>query len=223
MARCYEAMDRPEDADECMRQQSLNEPQALVQYYLWAKRLERRDAGAIHKKAVLALLPSDSCRPSFFLAMADDQERKAMDLVWRDFDKLDDAYDVAQELILARKLKENSILTKSLELLKSTDVQNGRFGVALRELALSGDLPAGIAAFDAWAGRQLEDEDSMDWYSLAGRYLVAAGHADEGKAYLIKAIHLSPHERCNYFLAWRELQKMGMNPKQLMKDAARLP
>jgi hypothetical protein len=55
----------------------------------------------------------------------------------------------------------------------------------------------------------------VDWYSLAGRSLVAAGHAQEAKDYLARAIRLTEREKSNYALAWRELVKPGEDTKKL--------
>jgi len=60
----------------------------------------------------------------------------------------------------------------------------------------------------------------VDWYSLAGRYLVAAGHAQEAKDYLARAIRLTEREKSNYALAWRELVKLGEDPKKLQASPA---
>ena len=89
-----------------------------------------------------------------------------------------------------------------------------------KSLAQAKDLSASIAAFDLWVSRQLYDEDSVDWYSLAGRYLIAMGHPSEGRAFLIRAIRQPAHEQQDYYLAWRELLKMGENPQKLMLPPA---
>jgi tetratricopeptide (TPR) repeat protein len=222
LARCYEAMGRIEDADECFRLQAASNQQSYTQYYLWAKRLGRKDANDIRRKALVALT-TDNLWPQFYLDLADDQDRRAMEFLHEKMTDPTDAFATAQLLILAKKLGKTNVFNSAVDVLNQVGFDNSSFGAALKALVESKDLSDGMAGFDAWANRQLEDEYQMDWYSLAGRYLVAAGHLNEGKQYLVRAIRLSPHERENYYLAWRELQKMGENPRQLASRSTTLP
>jgi tetratricopeptide (TPR) repeat protein len=216
MARCYEAAGRLEDADECLRQQALADPAASVQYYLWARRLDRRDANGIRCKAAAAVAqPGDSIEPAFYLNLADDREARAVDVLTKNFDKLSDAFDFAQVMILAKKQGNSALFSRATAAMKTRNLSNFEFGDQLKLLAAAADLPAGMSVFDDWANRQLDDENAVDWYSLAGRYLVAAGHVAEGKAYLARAVRCTPRERENYYLAWRELKKMGEDPRRL--------
>jgi tetratricopeptide (TPR) repeat protein len=214
MARCYEAMGQLDSADECFRQQEASDPPSISQHYMWAKRLDRKDLKDIRRKAQLTFSQPTEFMPEFFMSMAEDQEHKAFDTLRRYRGSMDDAYEFAQLAILSKKQNETQSLNDALNALPSAS--NDSFGAAFKALARSKDIAAGIAAFDQWVDRQLYDEDAVNWYSLAGRYLLAMGHPREGKAYLIRAVHQPAYEQQNYFLAWRELLKLGENPQALV-------
>jgi tetratricopeptide (TPR) repeat protein len=171
----------------------------------------------IRRKAQLTFAQPTEFMPEFFMAMAEDQEHKAFDTLRRYRGSMDDAYQFAQLAILAKKQHEDASLNDALNAMPSAT--NDSFGTAFKALAQSKDLTRGIAAFDRWIDRQLYDEDAVDWYSLAGRYLLAMGHAPQGKAYLIRAIRQPAHEAQDYYLAWRELLKLGENPQKLVLSA----
>jgi tetratricopeptide (TPR) repeat protein len=218
MARCYEAMGQYDSADECLRQQVTADPPSISQHYMWAKRLGRKDLKEIRRKAQLTFAQPTEFMPEFFMSMAEDQEHKAYDTLRRYRGSMDDAYEFAQLAILAKQQHEDASLTDALNAMQSAT--NDSFGTAFKSLAQSKDIAVGIIAFDQWVGRQLYDEDAVDWYSLAGRYLLAMGHAPEGKAYLIRAVRQPAHEAQDYYLAWRELLKIGENPQKLMLSPA---
>jgi tetratricopeptide (TPR) repeat protein len=218
MARCYEAMGKLEDAEQCMRQQATNSPEDMVDYYLWAKRLGRKDTAGVRQKALAAIGPhNDSIFPSVCMSLAEDQEHKALELLRSFPDALGDAFGSAQLLILATKHSDKDLAKHAAESLSDP------FGLALKSLASAKDIGTAAREFDEWVHRQLDDENAVDWYSLAGRYLLAAGHVEQGKTFLIKAIRCSAREQPNYFLAWRELQKLGEDPRQLMSVSTSQP
>jgi len=221
MARCYEAMGQYDSADECLRQQAAADPPSISQHYMWAKRLGRKDVKDIRRKAQLTFSQPTEFMAEFFMSMAEDQEHKAFDTLRRYRGNMDDAYQFAQLAILAKKQHDDTSLNDALNAMPSAS--NDSFGAAFKSLAQSKDIAAGVAAFDQWVDRQLYDEDAVDWYSLAGRYLLAMGHVAEGKAYLIRAVRQPAREQQDYYLAWRELLKMGENPQKLMMSPATAP
>jgi tetratricopeptide (TPR) repeat protein len=217
MARCDEAMGRLDDADECLRQQAAGDPPSIAQHYMWAKRLGRNNLKEIRHKAQQAFIQPSELLPEFFMAMTEDQDHKAFDILRRYRGSMDDAFEFAQLAILAKKQNDPASLNDAFNAM-ATATENNSFGTALKSLAQAKDLNAALVDFDLWSSRQLYDEDAVDWYSLAGRYLLAAGHPDEAKKYLIRALHQSARERGNFYLAWRELLKMGEKPQELMKS-----
>lgn len=219
MARCYEAMGQLDDADQCLRQQAISDPPSVAQHYLWAKRLGRRDLKEIHRKAQQVFAQQTEFMPEFYLRMADDQEPKALDILRRYRGSMDDAFPLAQLAILAKKQNDNQTLADAMSGLSAVGPE-ASFGPAFKALAQTNDVSQATAAFDLWISRQLYDESAVDWYSLAGRYLVAAGHPAEGKSYLIRGLHQPAHEQEDYFLTWRELLKMGEDPRKLLGSAA---
>jgi tetratricopeptide (TPR) repeat protein len=185
---------------------------------MWEKRLGRKDVKEIRRKAQLIFTQPSEFMPEFFMSMAEEQEHKAFDTLRRYLGSMDDAYQFAELAILSKKQNEDQSLKDALNAMPSAT--NDSFGSAFKALAQSKDIAAGIAAFDQWVDRQLYDEDAVDWYSLAGRYLLAMGHTQEGKAYLIHAVRQPAREQQDYYLAWRELLKLGENPQRLLASPA---
>ena len=222
MARCYEAMGQFDDADECFRQLEVTYPTGIGQHYLWAKRLGRHDANDLRRKAVAyAHQPGDFVNDAYAVCIANDQEKKALSLLRQNAGT--DPLDLAQVVVLATKLNNKAARNNAMGQFNNGYGVDRSFGLAFKTLVESKDLAPAMAAFDSWADHQLYDDDAMDWYSLTGRYLVAAGHAAEGKAYLIRAIRQTARERENYYLAWRELLQLGEDPKALLAGAATKP
>jgi tetratricopeptide (TPR) repeat protein len=219
MTRCYEGMGDLEKADECLRQQDLTDPPSIATHYMWAKRLGRSDVKDIRKKAVGVFANTTNYSSEFCMAMAEDQEQKALAVLRQSRNQIVDSYDLAELAILDRKENDLHGLDETLDAMPVAS-GNASFGQAFKDLAQARDIRAGMAQFDQWTSRQLDDEDTVDWYSMAGRYLVAAGHAEEGKAYLSRALHQPVHERADFFLAWRAALKLGEDPRQMMASPA---
>jgi tetratricopeptide (TPR) repeat protein len=222
LARCYEAMGQLDDADECFRQQDMAFPAFVGQHYLWAKRLGRHDANELRRKAVAYVRqPSDTVNLAPAVSVANDLDQKAMSLLRQSSSV--DALDLAQLVVLSTKLNNKQNRAWAIGQIGAGYDVDRPFGLAFKALVEARNVEPAVAAFDAWAARQLDDELAVDWYSYAGRYLVAAGHAEQGRAYLIRAIHQRARERESYYFAWRELQKMGDDPKSLLAEAATRP
>ncbi len=218
MARCYDDMGQFDSADECFRQQVTADSSYIAEYYLWAIRLNRPDLATIRNKAHLALTQQIAPACEFYIDMADDQESKALRVLRTDFDSgMDDGFHLAQLVILGRKLHDNVAEESGINGMPNAQT-HAPFGYAFKALVQSKDLAKGIAGFDLWINQQLDDENAVDWYSLAGRYLLAAGHRNEGRAYLIRCLSQPAHDRCNFYLAWRELVKMGDDPQTLLRS-----
>jgi tetratricopeptide (TPR) repeat protein len=211
MARCYEHLGRINEAADCMTQLCVVDPLSIEQYYMWAQRVGRKDVNEIGRKAAAAFAATgDDVDRTAFMRLAQNQDRMALDIMRQHLGNSSNAKEFAQALVLAVKLNDASETSELLKRMPNDggDDQPG-FGIAINALANSDNIDAGVRAFEAWVSRQLDLENAVDWYSLAGRYLVAAGHAAQGRRYLDKALAEAPRERESYFLAWRELKRIA--------------
>jgi tetratricopeptide (TPR) repeat protein len=218
MARCYELMGQMDDADECFRQLDLAVPAFIGEHYLWARRVGRHDANALRAKAAAYVhQPNDPIDLGWVVYLVNDQEQRALNQVRGH--GAENMLDAPQTLILATRLHDPVAKKRALDQMSRMYGNSRSFLLAFAALAQATDMRTATAVFDAWMTRQLDEEGPVDWCSLAGRYLVAAGHVAEGKAYLIRAIQQPTREKVNYYLAWRELQKLGDDPQALLKPA----
>jgi tetratricopeptide (TPR) repeat protein len=219
-ARCYEGMGQLEDANECLRQVSAQFPTGTREQYFWARRLGRRDALQLHAKLVaLVNAQPDDFMSRFYLALADDEDQKALDVLTRARASVSDAFSLAQLVILAKQQHDRDALAGAMTAIKQATLEDS-FGGAFSDMVSARDTSAALPAFDRWVELQLDMENAVDWYSLAGRYLIAAGHAQEGRGYLAKAIRRPEREKINYALAWRAMVKLGEDPQKLIASPA---
>jgi tetratricopeptide (TPR) repeat protein len=219
-ARCYEGMGQLEDADACRRQEDALDATTTVGHYLWAWRFGRADVRQLHAKVLAGLnAQPDDFASRFFLALADDQEHKALDTLRSNRASITDPYALAQLIILAKKQNDAEAFADALTSLSQVPMDES-FARAFGTFARAHDPASAMVGFDRWINLQLDVENAVDWYSLAGRYLVAAGHAQEAKDYLARAIRLTEREKSNYALAWRELVKLGEDPRKLQASPA---
>jgi tetratricopeptide (TPR) repeat protein len=219
MARCDERMGRLDEAESCLRQASAVAPMTVVQYALWARRLGRATAGDVHAKAVATVAQPGGPAPgvtmrqaAYYLATADGQPGPALDVLRQAWEKgqLSDATDLGRLAAAAAGAGDAGLARKAIDAARgpAADEEGRPFGHAFAALA---DAPttAGVAAFDRWCDRQLDDERAVAWHAVAGQYLLATGHPAEARSELAIVLASPAHEQADYFIAWQAMKRMG--------------
>ncbi len=212
-ARCDERMGHLDEAEACLRERTGVAPLSVVAYALWARRLGRPSAADLHEKAAAAVAKPGvgpaARRAAFYLALADGQPRRAVELLQQGGT---DPADWPQVAAVAAALGDaglaRSAIDRSAADTPAADDPDGEkgpcpFGRAFAALARSPDAAAAAATFDRWCDRQLDPYWAVDWHGVAGRYLLSTGHPAEGRAELAAALASGATEREEYFLAWQ--------------------
>ncbi len=235
MARCHEAAGRVDDAETCLRMSAAGDPAVRsVDYYLWAKRHGRTNAAALGKAAAAAApRPADNPLPSALILLADGDPKAAYKQLSRNADNIQFVrvegnriegarpwLGYAELAVAAVATADGRAVDDAFKRAASRQFDDDGFSAAFAALAKADDPAAGAAAFDAWVAHQLDRHDRVDWLSLAGRLMVAAGHKAQGRRYLALAVQTTQYERDEYALAWLALAAGGDDPATLARRPA---
>jgi tetratricopeptide (TPR) repeat protein len=210
-ARCYEAMGNLDDAESSLRNMGNTNLPQLYQAYFFARRTGRQDAESLHKAAQAQV--ADQIEPKVMMLLADGNDDKALDAMK---DQNIGWWLQLERMILGAELNKPSQVSGAVEQIMPYNLPLGQ---ALNQVVNSKELRVALKQFDEFEAIQLNTEDLVRYDSALARYLIAAGHHEEGVRYLTRALRRPDHEQDGYFLAWIAAEKLGLDPASLAASA----